>query len=73
MNFKPERAALAPRLTALDERVLAEVPADRSVRLSAVHEAMGRRLATEQEVREILRGLEALGLVSSRWGWWRRG
>lgn len=61
-------AALQPRLTSLDERVLRQVR-DRPRRVTQIAFAMDR---PADEVRLILRGLEHLGRVEQRNGWWRR-
>ncbi len=61
---------LMPRLT-LDQRVLDEVPRDGAVRESRVAYEL-RSWASTQEVREILRGLQQLGVLVARGGWWRR-
>ena len=74
---------LTPELTRLDRLVLGYLTVDRATRLSDVvavvrkHESRylsRRRDATEltREVREILRGLEHVGLATSNRGWWRR-
>jgi hypothetical protein len=73
--------ALVPRLTRLDERVLAALPSEPSepsVRVAAVHhravrDGVGaiRHDVTVADVRGILPGLEHLGLASGRGGWWR--
>ncbi len=64
--------ALLPRLTTLDRRVLESLPAA---------DEPGKRLADvlaqargfeRGEWLEILRGLEHIGLVTCRGGWWRR-
>jgi hypothetical protein len=63
--------ALLPRLTTLDEQVLALVPTEGAVREGHVITAMMGRSGCE--VREVLNGLEAVGLVvCGRGGWWRR-
>ena len=77
---------LEPRLTSLDERVLAAVPYVRGHRLEeiarTVHRSTGRGEWTGRgflpsasqvaELRWVLRGLEHLGRVECRGGWWRR-
>lgn len=71
--------ALDPRLTPLDERVLAIVrERRRGLRASEVALIANLRLGvwspgrtTPEEVRGILRGFEHLGHVSGRGGWWR--
>lgn len=65
--------ARVPTLTGIDRRVLdllpAGVPTAPGVRAAAV--ARHLRLPL-QEVREILRGLEAVGKAQQTVGWWRR-
>jgi hypothetical protein len=78
------RGAMAPSLTPLDERVMASVRSDGQRAYSiacavyAPRRGWGRvrepmRPTPEQvaEVRGILRGLEHLGRVTGRGGWWR--
>ncbi len=73
-------AVLTPRLTALDERVLAALDPDVGVRLAKVAARVyrpGRHRAPTtgaelDELAGILRGLEHLGLVRQAGGWWRR-
>lgn len=70
---------LAPRLTALDERVLAILrDQQRGVRASYVTSRANGRLdrwsssrTSDEEVRAILRGFEHLGTAACRGGWWR--
>jgi hypothetical protein len=68
--------ALLPRLTSLDRAVLEAVPCDAAVRFAVVFD--GTRMLTggagaeEREVAEVLRGLEAVGLLTCNRGWWRR-
>ncbi len=63
---------LAPRLTALDRRVLACLPApdEPGVRLAVV--LANARGFERVEWVEVLRGLEACGYAVCRNGWWRR-
>ncbi len=72
---------LSPRLTPLDERVLAALPSAGETGLRArtvtarVNAKRGRVSApTEAELREseILRGLECVGRARQDAGWWRR-
>ena len=61
--------ALEPRLTKLDERVLAMLPSQPpGVRASRIAK---RLREPASEVRLILRGFEHLGKVQQRGGWWR--
>lgn len=85
--------ALAPRLTRLDEQVLAALSPDVGVRVEYVaalvragrsygqnitRDGKRRGLAPAtpgqlREVREVLHGLQCVGLVvRGRGGWWRR-
>lgn len=72
--------ALAPRLTALDERVLANLPENGAIRTGALARLVYRpgrhrtptSAAELAELDGILRGLEHLGLARSAGGWWRR-
>lgn len=79
-------SALEPRLTALDERVLAALPraGTRGVRCVRIvdhvhpqsrYEGWAGIRAREMDMREIrgiLRGLEHLGKATGRGGWWKR-
>jgi hypothetical protein len=74
------REVLTPRLTALDERVLAQLPQDGARRARDIARDVYRRgslrcATTQAEMDElvgILRGLEHIGLVAQAGGWWRR-
>lgn len=62
--------ALSPRLTRLDERILSMVPGRKP---GARSRWIAARLSEDPaEVRRVLRGLEHLGRVECRNGWWRR-
>lgn len=70
--------SLEPKLTRLDERVLAKVPVSRpGVRASALLLALPKQFrhgpppCSLEELRGILRGFEHLGKVTGRGGWWR--
>lgn len=70
---------LTPELRPLDVRVLDAIPSEgASQRAEAVALAVCGKAdapATPEqfcEVREILRGLERIGMASQRGGWWRR-
>jgi hypothetical protein len=62
--------ALRPALTALDYRVLHNVPRHKSVRTRDVVVAL--KTEHPETVRLILRGLEHFGYVTQAGGWWRR-
>lgn len=66
--------ALTPRLTALDRRVLNAVPVGSGARRPAILAAAvrGTTALRLKEAGEILNGMESLGLVENRNGWWRR-
>ena len=70
--------SLAPTLTKLDRKVLKAVPRGISgARAGQMHSWMthlyGTRAAPNvREFNEILRGLEHVGYVENRNGWWRR-
>lgn len=71
---------LTPRLTALDESVLAALHPDVGMRPARIAKQVyrpgrSRSPTTSDELAElhgILRGLEHLGLASCSHGWWRR-
>jgi hypothetical protein len=58
---------LVPELTKLDRRVLASVPRLVGVRAYAIVEKFA-----DGQAADILSGLEHLGYVAQRNGWWRR-
>lgn len=58
------------RLTSLDQRVLALVPAGVGRRAGAIAKSL--KGTNTAEVRGILRGFEHLGHVTQRSGWWRK-
>jgi hypothetical protein len=64
------------KLRPLDERVLAALPEPTAAGVRARHVAAAvyaRVTGAEvREAREILRGLEAVGLAYQAGGWWRR-
>jgi hypothetical protein len=75
--------ALEPRLTSLDERVLAQLPAERpGLRVGAIARALVPRPSwgrdpgvtpeLARDVRLILRGFEHLGRARQRSGWWTK-
>jgi hypothetical protein len=59
--------SLVPELTRLDRQVLAAVPRLVGVRAHAIVEKFA-----DGEAADILAGLEHLGYVRQRNGWWRR-
>lgn len=68
--------AQAPPLTDFDRRVLRSVPEDVGIR---THESVKRVTRKDEpgaregrEIYLVLRGLEHLGLIEQRGGWWRR-
>lgn len=74
---KPDVTARSPKLTALDQAVLAAVPEDgRGRRATVVRCTMrvpsGQVRPDAKTTTEILRGLEAIRLVRESGGWWRR-
>ncbi len=64
-------SALTPRLTSLDQCVLAAIPEHGAVRTRTITEQLNGS-ASSQEILGILRGFEHFGQVSCRNGWWRR-
>lgn len=60
---------LAPPLTPLDRRVLAMIDRPTGVRCEDVARRTRQPVG---DVRQILRGLEHLGLACGAGGWWRR-
>lgn len=74
-------AALMPRLTRLDRLVLDFLSVHDAMRAGEVVAEVARyeeryrpraERTTEQDVREILRGLAHVGLATYSNGWWRR-
>lgn len=69
---------MADALTALDRMVYGYLDWRRGVRLTQIHAVVTKHrgrygTVTFEDVRQIVRGLEHLGLAVNHNGWWRRG
>lgn len=69
-----KRPVLTPQLTPLDRRILGELD-DRTgqrPRRIASRASTPKTPVSPSQVREILRGLEQIGVAHTKGGWWRK-